>query len=632
MADSTYSYPLPVRIPEGAQYGRGPSDHLTQTSGGTGWQHVNGYDRLVASGTPVFAVSDGTIDSNPKKFGRYTGIDPNLTGCKVTINGDDGDDIFYQHLVEYAPGIEPGASVKAGQIIGYSGVGGGVPHLHIADSDGNIVQILKDGQMPDVAQTQDQLRQQLLDQVDSILQSTGPSDGDAIRQDLSALLTQYSTTFKYVGMDAGLTSLLEDSAHAGGSSPSDVVASWVAESRDSISQNTQQRLMQQLESLILQSNADSDESLHDKIVTFVTKNEQGLRSSGLWGSVAGIVLDSEAENGPDLKTALKQWILKGQNPAAPLDPDKTGGDTDGTPDPDTYPEPSDMEPGQSGVPLPSDTDDGSLIPIQGIIDPSGNPDMGANAEPALLDGTTGANPTMPGDGQSAGTDTFPPNAGTDPDQDPATIPLPGDDDPTAPQGIPDDGQLSLASLRPSQAPDADAPASFRYFTSDGTASNVPIFGTSGGASWLMPPGQFLNGTSGESNDQPAVPNPNRSSLFGGDPFGTDDPLAPSGPTDPLLPAAGADPIANMEPHIFGGDDFGSDLSKPLGGESDDDAPMPIQPPPSFPPLPEPEPIEPVEEPVEEATPIASMEPSEPEMPSFEPSEPMGAEIAAEAPI
>ncbi|HEY7474159.1 MAG TPA: M23 family metallopeptidase [Vicinamibacterales bacterium] len=85
-------------------------------------------DILAARHTPVIAVEDGTI---ARLFASQAGgttiyqYDPSSTYV-----------YYYAHLQRYAPGLEEGAHVKRGDVIGYVGTSGNAPedtpHLHFA--------------------------------------------------------------------------------------------------------------------------------------------------------------------------------------------------------------------------------------------------------------------------------------------------------------------------------------------------------------------------------------------------------------------------------------------------------------------------------------------------------------------
>lgn len=91
-----------------------------------------GTDILAPTGTPIYAVASGTI----VRYGWNT-----LGGYRLNIQLDDlpGYRFYYAHMDRYANGLYPGAHVKAGQVIGYTGSTGEgpegtrgkfVPHLH----------------------------------------------------------------------------------------------------------------------------------------------------------------------------------------------------------------------------------------------------------------------------------------------------------------------------------------------------------------------------------------------------------------------------------------------------------------------------------------------------------------------
>ena len=81
----------------------------------------NGVDFLAVVGTPVYSLADGKIDN---VYYNDTG------GNQITINHPEGYRSGYAHLSDTL--VEPGSTVKAGQLIAYSGNTGGStgPHLH----------------------------------------------------------------------------------------------------------------------------------------------------------------------------------------------------------------------------------------------------------------------------------------------------------------------------------------------------------------------------------------------------------------------------------------------------------------------------------------------------------------------
>lgn len=82
-----------------------------------------GIDFAVPSGTPVMAAGAGTIQDAhwENGFGNF-----------VLLNHGNGYATAYGHLSRYALGIRPGAHVRQGQVIAYSGATGLAtgPHLH----------------------------------------------------------------------------------------------------------------------------------------------------------------------------------------------------------------------------------------------------------------------------------------------------------------------------------------------------------------------------------------------------------------------------------------------------------------------------------------------------------------------
>jgi murein DD-endopeptidase MepM/ murein hydrolase activator NlpD len=79
---------------------------------------------MAATGTPLVAIESGVIWS---PNWHYAG------GIGLYIKGDSGDMFYYAHMNGYAPGIEGGVRVTAGQLVGYVGATGNAatPHLHL---------------------------------------------------------------------------------------------------------------------------------------------------------------------------------------------------------------------------------------------------------------------------------------------------------------------------------------------------------------------------------------------------------------------------------------------------------------------------------------------------------------------
>jgi murein DD-endopeptidase MepM/ murein hydrolase activator NlpD len=91
------------------------------------WESDRAVDEALPKGTPIRAPFDGVIGSqfgSLGKGGRFAGLRVHILGKR--------DEAYLAHLEKFAPGIAPGAHVRRGQIIGYSGSANGVPHLHEA--------------------------------------------------------------------------------------------------------------------------------------------------------------------------------------------------------------------------------------------------------------------------------------------------------------------------------------------------------------------------------------------------------------------------------------------------------------------------------------------------------------------
>lgn len=95
------------------------------------WQSDNAVDIAVPKGTPVYATHDGTIGPN---IGPFNSMNPALAGQRLTVFWT-GNAAYYAHLSKIV--VKPGQEVKAGQLLGYSGVAKGVAHLHFAVEKGS---------------------------------------------------------------------------------------------------------------------------------------------------------------------------------------------------------------------------------------------------------------------------------------------------------------------------------------------------------------------------------------------------------------------------------------------------------------------------------------------------------------
>ncbi|MFK7916485.1 MAG: peptidoglycan DD-metalloendopeptidase family protein [Ilumatobacter sp.] len=92
---------------------------------GVGREH-EGVDIIAASGNLLYAVADGTIT---KQYWDYPG---RRSGNGVKLTTSDGTYFLYLHMLDFAPGIELGVPVRAGDVLGTVGSTGfsGTPHLH----------------------------------------------------------------------------------------------------------------------------------------------------------------------------------------------------------------------------------------------------------------------------------------------------------------------------------------------------------------------------------------------------------------------------------------------------------------------------------------------------------------------
>jgi len=87
------------------------------------WKQHKGVDFAAASGTPIHAAGDGTIDFEGQQNGY---------GNVVVIKHWSNYSTAYAHMSRFAPGIHKGSKVSQGDVIGYVGATGWAtgPHLH----------------------------------------------------------------------------------------------------------------------------------------------------------------------------------------------------------------------------------------------------------------------------------------------------------------------------------------------------------------------------------------------------------------------------------------------------------------------------------------------------------------------
>jgi murein DD-endopeptidase MepM/ murein hydrolase activator NlpD len=92
----------------------------------SGGRTHEGVDFIADEGNYIYAVVDGTLTR------RAWDIPGRLSGNAWWLTADDGTMFFYGHLLDFAPGLEVGDRVAAGEIIGFNGTTGSssAPHLH----------------------------------------------------------------------------------------------------------------------------------------------------------------------------------------------------------------------------------------------------------------------------------------------------------------------------------------------------------------------------------------------------------------------------------------------------------------------------------------------------------------------
>lgn len=91
----------------------------------SGGRSHQGTDIFPGWGNYVYAVADGKLTSR-----IWDGAGRNA-GNAWSLTGDDGTRYFYAHLSDFAPGLQVGSSVRAGQIIGWVGTTGNASAAHL---------------------------------------------------------------------------------------------------------------------------------------------------------------------------------------------------------------------------------------------------------------------------------------------------------------------------------------------------------------------------------------------------------------------------------------------------------------------------------------------------------------------
>jgi murein DD-endopeptidase MepM/ murein hydrolase activator NlpD len=129
---------------QGGVDGQTAREHAANTHEPHNWQSRNGADIICPPNTPVYATVNGVVgaDFGVQQGHQNDGPDSKYHGNRLTIEGP-GNSAYYAHLDHFARGIAPGVQVHAGQLLGYSGVGGGVAHLHIAFEHGDTDRMLQ---------------------------------------------------------------------------------------------------------------------------------------------------------------------------------------------------------------------------------------------------------------------------------------------------------------------------------------------------------------------------------------------------------------------------------------------------------------------------------------------------------
>lgn len=98
------------------------------------WESDDAVDIAMPVGSPIYATENGVIGSQFGSLGASSGS--RFAGLRLHLKSPDNE-WYYAHLSRFAPGIKPGARVRKGQLIGYSGEANGVAHLHLGVKRGD---------------------------------------------------------------------------------------------------------------------------------------------------------------------------------------------------------------------------------------------------------------------------------------------------------------------------------------------------------------------------------------------------------------------------------------------------------------------------------------------------------------
>lgn len=104
------------------------------------WQSDRAVDIGIPSGTPLYATEDGVICAGCGFGVLDASASSRFGGARFTLTASSGRQWYYAHLSRLA--VRRGQRVKRGELVGYSGVANGVPHLHLGVSAGDILQLL----------------------------------------------------------------------------------------------------------------------------------------------------------------------------------------------------------------------------------------------------------------------------------------------------------------------------------------------------------------------------------------------------------------------------------------------------------------------------------------------------------
>jgi LysM repeat protein len=117
---------LPAVVPMAAFPVQGPCWYTDtwQAPRGGGRRH-EGVDVIARSGLYLYAVVDGTLTR------QALDRPGSLSGNAWWLTADDGTYFFYAHLAAFAPGLQVGSRVKAGQVIGWVGRTGNASSAHL---------------------------------------------------------------------------------------------------------------------------------------------------------------------------------------------------------------------------------------------------------------------------------------------------------------------------------------------------------------------------------------------------------------------------------------------------------------------------------------------------------------------